>query len=209
MTTFRNEAFEATFDTTNGIATLTWTMPGKANKVDPSLVKTLGESLDWAQSQPDLKGLILTSGHKNFCVGADIDGVYAMEDAAEVLAYVTTLNRLFRRLETLGVPVVAALTGSALGGGFELALSCHRRFALADESAQFGLPEVTLGLIPGAGGTQRWPASSVPKRQLAPLPKASSTAPPRPRPQASSTSSTPRAKLSLRLPPPLSSPTLA
>jgi 3-hydroxyacyl-CoA dehydrogenase/enoyl-CoA hydratase/3-hydroxybutyryl-CoA epimerase len=155
--TFRNEAFEAKLDRASGVVTLTFAMPGRVNKVDRAMAAGLSEALTWVRGRDDLRGVILTSAHKNFCVGADIDSLFPMRDPAATSAYVAELNALFRRIETLGVPVVCALTGSALGGGYELALACHKRFALDDARLQVGLPEVSLGLIPGAGGTQRLP----------------------------------------------------
>ncbi|MCB9746694.1 MAG: enoyl-CoA hydratase/isomerase family protein [Alphaproteobacteria bacterium] len=146
-----------TVDVSEGIATLTLAMPGKVNKINPTYGALLNAGLDAALGLDGLKGIILASGHKDFCVGADLDVIYATRDAAAILQTVSQLNALYRRLETCGVPVVAALTGSALGGGYELALSCHHRIALNDPRIQLGLPEVSLGVIPGAGGTQRLP----------------------------------------------------
>ncbi len=156
MTTHKNPALECSFDA-DGVATLLLAMDGKTNKVDRTLAEGLLDALNWAKAQPGLKGIIIGTAHKNFCVGADIDGLYPMRDAQATYDYVKGLNALFRAYETAGVPVVCALTGSALGGGYELALSTHRRFAIDDPSIQIGLPEVTLGVIPGAGGTQRLP----------------------------------------------------
>jgi 3-hydroxyacyl-CoA dehydrogenase / enoyl-CoA hydratase / 3-hydroxybutyryl-CoA epimerase len=153
----RNAAVKMNFDVGSGIATLTLAMDGKANKIDESFGTCLGEALEWAKSQDGLKGIIVGTAHKDFCVGADIDMLYRERDPARVFEGVTRLNALFRGIETCGVPVVAALTGSALGGGYELALSCHHRIALNEGRIQVGLPEVMLGVIPGAGGTQRLP----------------------------------------------------
>lgn len=144
-------------DPTTGIATITMTMAGKANKINADFGEGLSAALDAALVTPGLKGIVITSGHRDFCVGGDIDGLYAASDAAFFLSGVRRLDALFRRIETCGVPVVAALNGSALGGGYELALSCHHRIVVDDPKIQVGLPEVTLGLMPGAGGTQRLP----------------------------------------------------
>lgn len=141
----------------DGIATLTLQMAGRANKIDAAFGEGLTEALAWAKDQPDLKGILIASAHKDWCVGADIDGLYRERDTAAMVARVARLQQLYRGFETCGVPVVALLTGSALGGGYELALSCHRRIALADPRVQVGLPEVNLGVMPGAGGTQRLP----------------------------------------------------
>ncbi len=153
----KNGAVRLDFDADKGIATLTLQMEGNANKINDEFGEGFSEAFAWAMEQEGLKGIILATGHKDFCVGADIDMLYKERDAARLMERVRALSAGYRKLETCGVPVVAALTGSALGGGFELALSCHRRIALDSPRIQFGLPEVTLGVIPGAGGTQRLP----------------------------------------------------
>jgi 3-hydroxyacyl-CoA dehydrogenase/enoyl-CoA hydratase/3-hydroxybutyryl-CoA epimerase len=141
----------------DGVATITMHMDGRANKLDDSFAQALEQGLHWAKAQPNLKGIILASGHKDFCVGADIDRLYRERDAKSLWDRLQQLHALYRAYEQAGVPVVAALTGSALGGGYELALACHRRIAVDDPRIQLGLPEVNLGVIPGAGGTQRLP----------------------------------------------------
>ncbi len=155
--THQNAAVKASFDPANGVATLTLAMPGKVNVLNDVFGHGLKEALDWAKGREGLRGIIIGSAHKDFCAGADIDGLYAERDAARMHKVVTELCALYREIETSGVPVVAALTGSALGGGYELALSCHHRIALNDARVKVGLPEVQLGVIPGAGGTQRLP----------------------------------------------------
>ena len=141
----------------DGIVTLTMTLPGRVNLVGVDFGAAFPPALDEALATEGLRGIILASGHKDFCVGADIDMLFAERDPAVIAAAVRDLNAVYRKLETCGVPVVAALTGSALGGGYELALACHHRIALDSPRLQFGLPEVMLGVIPGAGGTQRLP----------------------------------------------------
>ncbi|MCR9165062.1 MAG: 3-hydroxyacyl-CoA dehydrogenase NAD-binding domain-containing protein [Nannocystaceae bacterium] len=156
MTTTENQTVRLDFDATSGVATLTLAMP-KVNRIDAAFGVGLSQALDWAQSQDGLTGIIIDTAHDDFCVGADLDTLFPERDASALLERVRSLGALYRRLETLGVPVVAALTGSALGGGYELALACHHRIALDDARIQVGLPEVTLGVLPGAGGTQRLP----------------------------------------------------
>lgn len=146
-----------TIESSDGVVTITLAAPGKANALNDAFARGLSAALDEALAVPDRKGVVLASGHKDFCVGADLDVVFALKDPAEAKALTAGVNALFRRIETCGVPVVAALTGSALGGGCELALACHHRVALDAPAVKIGLPEVTLGLIPGAGGTQRLP----------------------------------------------------
>lgn len=103
------------------------------------------------------KGLILTSGKSTFVVGADIDQLAQVESAEQAFELVEDLKTSLRKLETSGKPVVAAITGTALGGGLELALACHYRIAIDSPKTKLGLPEVKLGLLPGGGGTQRLP----------------------------------------------------
>jgi len=151
----KNQAVEATFD--GSIATLLLKMEGRANKINAVFGLGLKEALDWAIQRPGLKGIVLGSAHKDFCVGADLDMLYKERDPSTIYEGCRSLQMLFRDIETCGVPVVCALTGSALGGGYELALACHHRIALDSPKVQVGLPEVLLGVIPGAGGTQRLP----------------------------------------------------
>ena len=142
---------------TDGVAVLTLKMAGRANKIDRTFGEGLSDALDHVLALEGLKGLVITSGHRDFCVGADLEMILGERDPARVYALALSLDAVFRRLETSGVPVVAALNGTALGGGYELALACHHRIALDDARIQVGLPEVNLGVIPGGGGTQRLP----------------------------------------------------
>jgi len=144
-------------DPDTAIATITLQMEGRANKINDTFGLMLTQALDWVQRQGDVTGLVIASAHKDFCVGADLDRLYRERDPKSMMERLRGLHGLFRRIEQLPFPVVAALTGSALGGGYELALACHHRIALDDASIQLGLPEVSLGVIPGAGGTQRLP----------------------------------------------------
>lgn len=153
----QNTAFRTEFDAESGVATLWMQMEGRVNKVNPAFGEGFAPALEETLAIEGLKGIILASGHKDFCVGADLEFVYGTRDAGAFLEQVSELHRVLRRLETCGKPVVAALTGSALGGGFEIALACHHRIALDSPRIQLGLPEVNLGVIPGGGGTQRLP----------------------------------------------------
>lgn len=141
----------------DGVATLTLKLAGRANVIGEPFVRALTGAVADLKQQSGLTGVLVESGHRDFCAGADLTGLYAERDPARVMEGVRALHAVFRDLETLGVPVVALIEGAALGGGYELALACHHRLALNSPRIQIGLPEVSLGLIPGAGGTQRLP----------------------------------------------------
>ncbi|MCK5857767.1 MAG: enoyl-CoA hydratase/isomerase family protein [Abyssibacter sp.] len=142
----------------DGIAVITLDMPGRSqNVLNETLTEPFQAVVEQAYGDDTVKGLVITSGKRDFLAGADIDGLYQMTDPAEVVAMSDGFKALLRQLETGGKPVVCALNGSALGGGLEMALACHHRIALNNPKAKFGLVEVKLGLLPGGGGTQRLP----------------------------------------------------
>lgn len=151
-----NAVGHATLDG-EGVATLTLAMDGGVNRINPTFIEGFGALVAWVAEQEGLTGVLVASAHRDFCVGADLDFIYAETEAARIFEGVTRMGAAYRQLETLGVPVVAALTGTALGGGLETALACRRRLCLSSPRIQLGLPEVQLGVIPGAGGTQRLP----------------------------------------------------
>lgn len=145
-----------------GIATLTIDVQDKSmNVIDPQFVTRLAELVEVVATDTRVKGVILASGKPDFVAGADLK--WLLEDmarkrsAADAYAIHSTTNRILRRMESCGKPVVAAINGTALGGGLEICLACHRRIAARNDKARIGLPEVTLGLLPGGGGTQRLP----------------------------------------------------
>jgi 3-hydroxyacyl-CoA dehydrogenase/enoyl-CoA hydratase/3-hydroxybutyryl-CoA epimerase len=142
----------------DGIVTLTLDMPGRSmNVLNDELSQPLAEAIGRIEGDASVKGVIVTSGKKEFLAGADIEKVFAITDPADAFKLAEDYKGFLRRLELCGRPVVAALNGTALGGGLELALACHYRIAIDDPKAKFGLPEVKLGLLPGGGGTQRLP----------------------------------------------------
>ncbi|MBE2220574.1 MAG: enoyl-CoA hydratase/isomerase family protein [Anaerolineae bacterium] len=139
------------------IVTLTLDMPGRsANVLNVEFGKGFSEALAALMAEDELAGVIITSGKKTFLAGADLEMLVAETDAQNIFDYTQALKAGFRQVETLGKPVVAALNGTALGGGMELALACHYRIAIDDSKSKFGFPEVTLGLIPGGGGIVRF-----------------------------------------------------
>ena len=142
----------------DGIVTLTLDMPGRSmNVLNEELTAPFGAAIEKIAGDATVKGVILTSGKKEFLAGADIDKVFKITDPKEAFAMAEQYKAFLRKLELCGRPVVAALNGTALGGGLELALACHYRIAINNPKAKFGLPEVKLGLLPGGGGTQRLP----------------------------------------------------
>lgn len=146
----------------NGIITVTIDQTErKMNVIGEGFNEAFATITDAFINDQDAKGLILTSGKSTFVVGADIDQLATIETAEQAFALVEDLKTSLRKLETSGKPVVAAITGTALGGGLELALACHYRIAIdspkTSSTTKLGLPEVKLGLLPGGGGTQRLP----------------------------------------------------
>ncbi|MFJ4408711.1 3-hydroxyacyl-CoA dehydrogenase NAD-binding domain-containing protein [Streptomyces sp. NPDC088910] len=144
---------------TDGIVTLVLDDPAQsANTMNAAFADSLDATLDRLEAELDgVRGIIVTSAKKTFFAGGDLrDLIRATpENAADVLAGSLRIKRRLRRLETLGKPVVAAINGAALGGGYEIALACHHRIALDTPGTKIGLPEVTLGLLPGGGGVVR------------------------------------------------------
>jgi len=139
-----------------GIVTITLDMPGRsANVINDEFGKGFTEAIEKAAAEPDLKGIIIASAKSTFLAGADLDNLFTLSDAQQIFDMCEGLKAQLRRLETVGKPVVAAINGSALGGGFEVTLACHRRIALNNPKAEIGLPEVSLGLLPGGGGVAR------------------------------------------------------
>jgi len=143
------------------ILTLTIDMPGQsANTMNQVFREALNETVSKVQNDlEDIRGIIITSAKKTFFAGGDLKELHKVtrEDAQAFEGMVNSLKARMRALETCGKPVVAAINGTALGGGFEIALACHHRIVLNNNDIQLGLPEVTLGLLPGGGGTQRLP----------------------------------------------------
>ena len=162
-----NFRFETDAD---GIAHLVWDMPGRAmNVINAEVIGELNAVVAHVASDPAIKGCVVTSGKDGFSAGADLtmlentgrDYARAVEaDGAEkaMQAFYEASRQLsltYRRLETCGKPWAAAINGVCLGGGFELTLACHYRVISDNDRARVGLPEIKVGLFPGAGGTQR------------------------------------------------------
>ena len=140
-------------DLSEGVLTITINREKKLNALNTATILEIETAVDDAQTNPEVKGIILTgAGEKAFVAGADISELTNL-DAAQAEELSKRGHRIFAKLENSKKPTIAAVNGYALGGGCEIAMACHMR--VASENAIFGLPEVTLGLIPGYGGTQR------------------------------------------------------
>lgn len=140
----------------DGIATITINRPQKLNALNKQTIQELHEAIEDADKNKDTKVIVITgSGEKAFVAGADISEFahFNVDQGGDLAAKGQEL--LFDFIENLTTPVIAAVNGFALGGGLELAMACH--FRIASSNAKMGLPEVSLGVIPGYGGTQRLP----------------------------------------------------
>ena len=166
---FKNFKVETDSD---GIVLVTWDTPGRSmNVLDETSVTELEEIVKQTSADAAVKGVVITSGKEALCAGADLSMLEGMsrqyaellktkgEVAANQMLFDQSrrFSQVFRKIETSGKPWVAAINGLALGGGFELTLSCHYRVAAENPKTRLGLPEIKVGLFPGAGGTQRVP----------------------------------------------------
>jgi 3-hydroxyacyl-CoA dehydrogenase / enoyl-CoA hydratase / 3-hydroxybutyryl-CoA epimerase len=165
--TFQNFTFDVDAD---GIALVIWNMPGRSmNVIDAKVMEELAAIVERVANEAGIKGAVLASGKDAFCAGADLTMLEAQsrtftdllksqgEEAANKRLFEEgrKLSVIARRMETSGKPWVAAINGTAMGGGFELALACHHRIASENDKTRLGLPEIKVGLFPGGGGTQR------------------------------------------------------
>ena len=141
-------------DIAEGIATITLNRPEVLNALSPQVFNELADAAEKLGGDEAVRAVILTGGEKVFAAGADIKSMAAW-GAAEVATADRPSMRAFDLLENMGKPVIAAVCGYALGGGCELTLTADVR--IAADNAQFGLPEIKLGILPGGGGTQRLP----------------------------------------------------
>jgi 3-hydroxyacyl-CoA dehydrogenase/enoyl-CoA hydratase/3-hydroxybutyryl-CoA epimerase len=143
----------------DGIVTLTLDDPtGSANVMNEHYKESMHKAVQRLVAEKDsITGVVIASGKKTFFAGGDLKAMITAgpENAGEIFAEVEEIKRDLRALETLGKPVVAAINGAALGGGLEIALACHRRIAADVKGSAIGLPEVSLGLLPGGGGVAR------------------------------------------------------
>ncbi|MEV6209915.1 3-hydroxyacyl-CoA dehydrogenase NAD-binding domain-containing protein [Kitasatospora sp. NPDC051914] len=142
----------------DGVVTLVLDDPAQSvNTMNEAFIEALDATVARLKAADDVRGVIVTSAKKTFFAGGDLRMLSSVrpDQAAETFERGMRIKRALRALETLGKPVVAAINGAALGGGLEIALACHHRIALDTPAAKIGLPEVTLGLLPGGGGVVR------------------------------------------------------
>jgi len=166
MSTYTNFKIETDAD---GIALVTWDMPEKSmNVFTAEVMEELNAIVDATVADAAVKGVVFTSGKSTFSGGADLSMIKSMfsfyheektknpdEAAQKLFDLVGKMNGLFRKIETNGKPWVSAINGTCMGGAFELSLACHGRVASSAKSVKIALPEVKVGIFPGAGGTQR------------------------------------------------------
>ena len=139
----------------DGVATITWNVSNRPmNVMNNDTMAAYGEAVEKAVADEAVKGVIVTSAHKEFLVGADLS-VMGDGDLSMLKEFMEWVHGKFRRMETGGKPFVAAINGHALGGGYELCLASHYRIAADNPKIKIGLPEAKIGLLPGGGGTQR------------------------------------------------------
>ncbi len=139
-----------------GIVTLTLDMSKQSvNTINQQIARAFVPVLDYLEADQSLQGVIIRSAKTSFLAGGDLDFLHKADHAQEIFEHTDLLGRIFRRMELLKVPVVAAINGAALGSGFEFTLACHYRIALDTPKTILGLPEVSLGMIPGGGGIIR------------------------------------------------------
>lgn len=146
--------FEIAVD--DGVAVIDWTGEDRSiNLLDPVSLESLEAAIERIAGDEDIRAAVITSSRADLGGGADLQVVHDLAVKGEAAEFVQRMHRAFRRLETCGKPVIAACPGTAAGGTFELMLACHRRFLADRPGAKVGLPEVRVGLFPGAGGTTR------------------------------------------------------
>lgn len=138
-----------------GIGIITLNRPESMNAINRELISDLDQLFDEIALDDEVSAVIITGSKKFFAAGADIKAVIGLKTPVEALGFVARAQSLFNKMESLEKPIIAAVGGLALGGGCEMALACDLR--IAAENALFGQPEIKIGVIPGAGGTQRLP----------------------------------------------------
>jgi len=143
------------FEKSDHTVVITLNRPKNMNAISNGLLSDIESALDNIESDETIRVVVITGGEKIFAAGADIKEIFCLSTPVEAHSLLFKIHRCFSRIEKLEIPVIAAINGFAFGEACELSLACDYR--IASETAQFALPEINLGLMPGAGGTQRLP----------------------------------------------------
>jgi enoyl-CoA hydratase len=145
------QTFEYSLD--NGIGLVRLNRPTKLNSIDAVMVREFGELIAAVRADKNVRVLVFTGNGRAFCAGADISVLNDAANSGAFMSYIETIQTTFNALDDLDRPTIAAVNGLAYGGGCELAIACD--FRIMAEEATIGVPEIKIGILPGAGGTQR------------------------------------------------------
>lgn len=143
------------FEKAGAIATITLNRPKRLNAINGQMTIELGRVMDEIAADEEIRVAIITGGSDYFCAGADISEIVQITDIDQTFEFSRRIQTTLDKVEQMPKPVIAAINGLALGGGCEIALSCDLR--IAADNATIGVPEINIGVVPGAGGTQRLP----------------------------------------------------
>jgi enoyl-CoA hydratase len=141
------------YSLTDGIALVRLNRPTKLNSIDAAMVREFGELVAAVRADKSVRVVVFTGNGRAFCAGADISNLNSIQNSGEFMGFIEQVQIAFNAIEDLDRPTIAAINGLAFGGGCELSLVCDFRIMAAE--AQIGVPEITIGVLPGAGGTQR------------------------------------------------------
>jgi len=144
------QTFEYSLD--NGIGLVRLNRPTKLNSIDAVMVREFGELIAAVRADKNVRVLVFTGNGRAFCAGADISVLNDAANSGAFMSYIETIQTTFTALDDLDRPTIAAVNGLAYGGGCELAIACD--FRIMAEEATIGVPEIKIGILPGAGGTQ-------------------------------------------------------
>ena len=143
------------YEKEEGVGIIRLNRPKSLNALNPQMIAEISRVFDEIRSDDEVGAVIITGSEKFFCAGADIKAIKEIATPVDTYYFVAKAHAMYNKIEDMDKPVIAAISGLALGGGCELALACD--FRLAAENATFGLPEIKIGVLPGGGGTQRLP----------------------------------------------------
>jgi enoyl-CoA hydratase len=143
------------YECADGIATVRFNRPGKLNAINPEMIEDLRQLVTDVRADPGARVLIFTGNGRAFCAGADIAALTKIGGPADFMTFIEGVQLAFNAIEDLDRPTIAAINGIAYGGGCEISLCCD--FRVIAEDTSIGVPEIKIGLLPGAGGTQRLP----------------------------------------------------